>query len=160
MAQNGGKAEFTALMNMYTESTLEEEKDRLLRALCSFKDEKILSKMLELAFSKEARGQDTLKAVNFVWMNPYGRHIAWNYVKANWKLIVERFGGGHLFSRFMIPASNFTTIDEANDVVNFFKRHPSEGIKRTVAQSVEQIRSYAAWFARDEKKITDFLLED
>lgn len=157
VAQNGGPKEFAALMDIYKESALEEEKDRILRALCSFKDEKILSRMLDIAFSKDARGQDTLKAVNFVWMNPYGRAIAWNYVKENWALITERFGGGHLFSRFLIPAAHFTTIDEANDVVNFFKTHPSEGINRTVAQSVEQIRSHAAWLARDEKKIADFL---
>lgn len=157
VAQNGSKKEFEILKQMYDDSSLEEEKDRLLRALCSFTDKKILTQMLDVAFSKDARGQDTLKAVTFVWMNPHGRTIAWEYVQAKWEYIVERYGGGHLFSRFLSPASNFTTLDEANAVLHFFKRHPAEGINRTVLQSVEQIRSHAAWLARDKEKIHTFL---
>jgi puromycin-sensitive aminopeptidase len=157
VAENGGKAEFNALLSMYKKSTLEEEKDRILRALCSFKDEAILKEVLKTAFSKDSRGQDILKAVNFVWGNPYGRTLAWSHVKSNWEGIVKRFGGGHLFARFLLPAGNFTAVDEANDIQNFFKKNPSLGIERTVAQAIEQIRSNAAWYARDEENISLFL---
>src|SRR5205085_10526873 len=130
---------------------------RILRALCSFREKAILKEMLEIAFSKDSRGQDTLKAVNFVWANPHGRAVAWNHVKSNWEKIVKRFGGGHLFSRFLLPAGHFTMIDEANDIHDFFKKNLALGIERTVAQAIEQIRSNAAWYARDEENISLFL---
>lgn len=157
VAENGGAKQFKTLMSMYAESTLEEEKDRILRALCSFRDAKMLREILEFGFSKSSRGQDVLKVVNFVWANPYGRAAAWDYLKTNWSGIEKRFGGGHLFSRFMLPAGHFTEIDEANDIQNFFKKHPSVGIERTVAQAIEQIRSNAAWYARDEENIAFFV---
>ena len=159
VAQNGGEKEFKKLVTLYETSTLEEEKDRALRALCGFRDAKFLNRMLDFAFSEKARGQDILKAVNFVWANPFGRSIAWEYLKTHWDSIEKRFGGGHLFSRFLLPASYMTTTDEANDIANFFKRRKAPGIERTIAQAVEQIRSNAAWYARDEKKLAEFLLE-
>lgn len=157
VAQNGDKKEYQALISLYQKSTLEEEKDRLLRALASFKDITTLQKTLDAAFSKNSRGQDTLKAVSFVFMNPYGRTAAWKYLKVKWPYILHRFGGGHLLSRFIGPTASFTTKTEAADVERFFKKHSSEGIERTVAQSVEQIRSHATWLKRDSKKIQRFL---
>ena len=157
IAQNGEKREFEIFKDKFSKTTLEEEKDRIMRALCSFPDKKMLLSMLEYSFSKVARGQDTVKAIGFVWANPYGGRLTWEYLKSNWVEIVRRFGGGHLFSRFLIPAQNFKKKSEAVEVAQFFKAHPAEGIGRTVAQSVEQIRSNAAWLERDSEKIKKFL---
>lgn len=65
--------------------------------------------------------------------------------------------GGHLFNRFVKPASNFVTEKDAKDVETFFKAHESKGLERTIAQVTEQIRSNAAWFKRDNKKLQVFL---
>ncbi len=157
VAQNGGKKEFDSLMMLYKKATLEEEKDRLMRALCSFKDPAILQGMLDFAFSKEARGQDTLKAVNFVWSNPYGRNVAWKHLTKHWGAIVERFGGGHLFSRFLLPAASEVSVKRAQEIEKFFHAHPSDGLARTIALATEQIRSNASWLARDKKKAQAFL---
>ncbi len=157
VAENGGAREYRILHSKFMNEKFEEEKDRLMRALCQFSDKKVLTSILEFSFSKEARGQDTIKAVNFVWANPYGRDVAWSYVKFCWPRILERFGGGHLFSRFILPAANFTKGEEADDVESFFGKNKTEGIERTVAQAVEQIRSNAAWLERDSGKIKKFL---
>jgi puromycin-sensitive aminopeptidase len=157
VAENGNEKEYDSLFEEYLSSNLEEEKDRLMRALSSFKQEKLLLKTLSYAFSEKSRGQDALKAVSFTWANPYGRRVAWEYLSAHWDDIKRRFEGGHLFSRFIAPASFFTEIDEANEIRAFFAKHPSLGITRTVAQAVEQIRSKAGWYARDAEKISGFL---
>lgn len=157
VALNGGPKEYRTLWSMYQKSTLEEEKDRLLRALSSFKNTALSKKTLHRAFSKNSRGQDTVKAVTFTFINPYGRKAAWNYLTSHWSPIVKRFAGGHLFSRFAGSASSFTTKEDAQRVEQFFKQHPTEGIGRTVAQSIEQIHSRAAWYTRDRKNIQKFL---
>lgn len=157
MAEHGGEREYQELLSRYRTEALEEEKDRLLRALCSFKDTHLLGQTLARAFSEEARGQDTLKAVSFSLANPYGRRAAWTYLKGKWPYLEKRFGGGHIFFRFIIPVANLTTGEEAKDVERFFGKQRSAGIERTAAQAVEQIRSHAAWYTRDRKRIARFL---
>lgn len=157
IAEHGGEREYQELLSRYRTEALEEEKDRLLRALCSFRDPRFLKQTLGSAFSGEARGQDTLKAVVFSFANPYGRQEAWAYLKRKWPYLEKRFGGGHIFFRFIIPAANLTTKPEAEDVERFFKKQRSAGIERTAAQAVEQIRSHAAWYERDRKRIARFL---
>lgn len=160
VAQNGGQKEYAALEARFRKATLEEEKDRLLRALASFRDPQLVQKTLDTAFSEGARGQDTLKAVGFSFANPYGRTVAWKHLTKHWAYIVQRFAGGHLFSRFAAGTANFTSKTDATDIERFFKTHASEGIGRTVAQAVEQIRSHAAWYGRDGKKIGAFLASE
>ena len=157
VAQNGGSKVFAELQKMYGVETLEEEKDRILRALCSIKDGKLLTHMLDFAFSEKARGQDSLKAINFVWSNPYGRDHAWTFVQKKWPTITKRFGGGHLFARFILPASSEVSSRRATEIEGFFRKHKTPGIERTTKLVVEQIRSNAAWLKRDERKVERFL---
>lgn len=157
VAQEGGAEEYEALFQEYVAASFEEEKDRLMFALCNFKDAKLLKKTLSYAFSAKAKGQDALKAIGFTWSNPYGRKVAWEYLLTHWDDVKTRFEGGHLFSRFIAPAANFTSIDEANEIRDFFATRTAPGIERSIAQAVEQIRSRAAWYARDAQKITGFL---
>ena len=122
-----------------------------------FKDKKLLNKALDFSLSKQAKSQDILKTISFVWANPWGRKVAFDYLKNHWSIILKKFEGGHLFSRFVMPAGNFVTKEEAREVEKFFKKNFVSGIERTVAQVLEQIRSNAAWLARDKSKIKKFL---
>lgn len=157
VAENGGKKEYKTFQSIYTTAPSEEEKDRALRALCSFKDKALLKNTLMLAFSKDVRAQDAFKAVYLMSGNSYGIDIAWEYVKEHWEEIKERFAGGHLFSRFIQPFSRFTTNKKASDVEKFFEKNRTEGIDRTVAQVIEKIRSNADLLTRDLGKIEKYL---
>ena len=60
------------------------------------------------------------------------------------------------------PTARSVRADEAakNHVTSFgaeFKNVSLLGDDATVAQAIEQIRSNAAWYARDEKNIAEFL---
>ena len=157
VAEDGGDVEYKKFMQLYERTFFQEEKDRILRALCAFQDKKLLNKTLDFSLSKQAKSQDLLKTISFVWANPWGRKIAFDYLKNNWSTILEKFEGGHLFSRFVMPAGNFVTKEEAREVEKFFKKNFVPGIERTVAQVLEQIRSNAVWYKRDHKKIKAFL---
>ncbi|MEK7558776.1 MAG: M1 family metallopeptidase [Patescibacteria group bacterium] len=159
VAENGGISDYSKLEKLYKDTSLQEEKDRVLRALCSFRDDILLGKALRLSLSEGARSQDLLKAISAVWANPWGRYVAWDFLKSQWKEIAKRFEGGHLFARFIQPAENFVTEKDAKDVEEFFKKNPALGIERTIAQALEQIRSNAIWLKRDGEKIAKFLKE-
>lgn len=157
VAENGAEEEYLQLKKLYDDSPFEEEKNRIFRALCSFDDMKLLARTLDFAFSDKVRAQDKFKAVSFVWGNSFGQDLAWSYVKKNWGQITKTFAGGHLYTRFIQPAAFFTDSKKALEIEEFFKKNPSVGLERTIAQVTEQIRANHLWLSRDKSKISEFL---
>lgn len=158
VAENGGKKEYKIFENLYLKEVSEEEKDRALRGMVSFKDPDLLQKTLNLTFSTKVRSQDAFKAISLMSGNPYGTALAWVYVKGHWNEIVDKFAGGHLFSRFVLPFSKLKTTKQADEIEKFFEKNKAEGLERTVAQTLERIRSNAAVLKRDKKNIASFLV--
>ena len=144
-------------MDLYKKTPFHEEKDRILRALCLFKNKDLLKQTLEFAFSKDVRAQDMYKAISFVFANPAGRNLAWDFLKNNWPTIEKRFSGGHLFQRFIKPLQYFTDEKKALEIEDFFKNNSSSGLERTIAQVTEQVKANSAWLARDKNKLSSFL---
>lgn len=157
VAENGGEEEYSKLKDFYVANSFQEEKDRISRALCSFRDIKLLKQTLDMSFSDQMKAQDRFKAIDFVWSNPVGQDLAWDYVRENWKSITKIFAGGHLYSRFIKPAIYFVDDKKAKEIEDFFKKNPSPGLERTIAQVTEQIRANSLWLARDKDSILSFL---
>ncbi len=157
IAQNGKLKEHNKFIELYKSSTLNEEQNRLGRALGQFSDPKLLKKSLEFAFSKNVRIQDTAQIFLSVWLNPQGSRVAWDFTKKNWAELVKRYpASGHIINRFIKPASIFTTKDELADYVNFFKLHKAPGAERTIAQVKEKISSNIEWLQRDGNHLLKF----
>lgn len=142
---------------MYKEEENQQEKDRLGRALGKFKSKTLLKRTLEFSISKHVRFQNTLGIISSVWGNPVGRYLAWEFVKKNWKMLKERYAGGHYFTRVFGPAGDFTKISDAKDIESFVKKNPVPEAKRTIAQALEQIYSNVEWLKRDKEGIKKFL---
>ncbi len=157
VAENGGQSEFKTLINKYKEEVNPQEKDRIGRALGKFQNKQLLSKALDFSISKDVRYQNTLQVIASVWANPEGRYLAWEFVKSNWKLLKERYAGGHYFTKVFGPAGSFTKKEDAKDIENFVKKNPVPEAKRTIAQALEQIYSNAEWLNRDKEKIKSYL---
>ena len=157
VAEHGDKKEFEAFMKIYKSAPSEEEKDRAIRALCSFSQPEFLKDTIAFTFSTEVRAQDAFKTVTLMSLNPKAIDLAWTYVTGHWKDLEERFAGGHLFSRFILPFSKFATLEKSDEVEVFFNKNKAEGIGRTVAQTVEKIRTNSALLKRDLEGISGFL---
>lgn len=157
VAENGDKEESNRLLKMYKEEDNQQEKDRIGRALGQFKNESLLKKTLDFSISQHVRFQNSLQIIASVWSNPHGRYLAWEFVKSNWKLLKERYAGGHYFIRVFIPAGEFTKKEDAKDIEVFVKKNPVPEAKRTIAQALEQIYSNYEWLKRDKQKINRFL---
>jgi puromycin-sensitive aminopeptidase len=157
VAENGGEKEYSILKDLYRKISFQEEKDRIFKALCLFKDVKFLKETLTFAFSENMRAQDRFRGISYVWGNPAGRNLAWNFLQENWKSIQQAFAGGHLYPRFIQPASYFVDGKRALEIEEFFKKNPSNGLERTIAQVTEQIRANDLWLKRDKSKISSFL---
>ncbi|XP_053994553.1 puromycin-sensitive aminopeptidase isoform X1 [Hylaeus volcanicus] len=155
---NGDADTYQTMLELYSKADLHEEKDRILRALGAIKDETLLAEVLEFAMSDEVRAQDAVYAIMSVSMTYKGRIMAWDFFKRNWETLRDRYGGGFLMSRLVkVITENFVTEEQAKDVEEFFKDHPTPGTERTVQQSVESIRLNVAWLARDIESIKEYL---
>ncbi len=158
VAGNGDKVEFEKLKAMYIKETLHEEKNRLGRALGAFRKPAILQKSLAFSLSNNVRPQDSPSIIVSAWVNPYGREVAWKFVKKNWKKLLERYGeGGHMLPRLIKVASFFNTVNQLNDFKKFFKKNPAPGAARAITQVVEKIESNIAWAKKDLKNVEEWL---
>ncbi len=158
-AENGTESDFNFLTKKYKKESLHEEKNRIGRALGNFQDKKLLKQALKFAFSKNVRTQDLPGILVAVWSNPRGKELAWSFVQANIKEILSKFAlGGHMLSRILAPAGNFNTTKKALEIKNFFKKHQTAGVKRTLEQIQEKILSNEAWLKEDGQNIRNFLI--
>lgn len=158
VASNGNEKIHKNFINLYKTSTLNEEQNRLGRALGQFNDVKLLNKTLEFAFSKDVRIQDTAQIFMSVWSNPKGKRAAWEFTKNNWAELLKRYpASGHILNRFVKSASIFSTQEELKDFNQFFKKHKAPGAERSVAQVREKIISNIEWLKRDGKQIQNWL---
>ncbi|XP_014604170.1 PREDICTED: puromycin-sensitive aminopeptidase isoform X1 [Polistes canadensis] len=150
---------YDTMLNLYEESDLNEEKERILKALGAIRYENLLKKTIEFSMSEKVKAQDTVFGFMSVTMSQYkGRVIAWEFFKEHWKTLLDRYEGGFLLARLIkVTTENFVSEEFAKDVENFFENHPIPGTERTVQQSIESIRLHAAWLARDEDSIKEFL---
>lgn len=158
VAEHGEMVEFQQMIRMYREAALNEEKNRIGRALGHFPDEKILAETLKFSISKDVRSQDTFGVLNSAWSSPQGKELAWDFIRAHWKLFLERYGqGGHLLPRVIGPAASFHEPSRAREVETFFRTHEAPGAERTIKQVLERIRSNADWLRRDRERIKEWL---
>lgn len=156
-ARHGGDTEYARLMAMYKKETLHEEKNRLGSALGHFKDKTLLAKTLTFSLSSDVRPQDAPSIIASVWSNHAGRELAWQFLKKNWKVILERYGmGGHTLSRVLKPGGLFTDEKYAKDMEKFFKIHVHPGAERTISQILEGIRANALWKKKEKTDMKNF----
>ncbi|KAF6202747.1 hypothetical protein GE061_003149 [Apolygus lucorum] len=154
----GDEDTFNTMIKLYREENLQEEKDRIGRALGAFQDKKILSKVLDFAMTDEVRSQDKVFVIVSVDMTKNGRELVWEFMQANWVELLQRYEGGFLLTRLVKSSmENFATEEMALAVEEFFRNKECHGASRSIQQSVESIRLNTAWLSRDREPIKEFL---
>ncbi|XP_033221726.1 puromycin-sensitive aminopeptidase-like [Belonocnema kinseyi] len=157
----GDKATFETMLKLYREADLSEEKARILKSLGVIKDEALLTKALEFALSDQVRFQDTHYVISTIRESSKGRDLVWEFFKQNWNVFEDRYKGGLIFPHLVrIVTENFVTEEKALEIQQFFDNHPTNGVEKTVRQSVEYIRLKAAWLNRDKDSIKKYLTSE
>lgn len=158
VARGGSTKEWITFKSMYENAKLDEERDRVGRALAMFKDKTLLARTLTYAMSKNVRMQDAPFIIGSVWQNKYGRDLTWQFVQHNWDEIVKRYGeGGHFLGRILSPLGTHLKVSDAKTIEKFFKTNNAPGAKRTIEQSLERIYSNALWIKEDKAEIKKWL---
>ena len=156
VARDGGVDLFDKIFEKYRNEQMAEEKRRLAGALCSFKDKHAIEKALTLIKSDDVRQQDVVSWVFGLFGNRHSRDAVWQWQQDNWDWIESSFGSGHLYSYFVMGVGAFNDEAKAKEVEAFFDGKDKTGINRSLEQSLEQIRTKAAWKVRDSEVVRSF----
>ena len=159
-AKRGDRSTYDTMWDLQTRASLEEEKLRLLVALCRFQQPELLEEMLERSLSEEeVRVHDTIAVVASVAGNRRGRDLAWEFLKANWGEFDRRYGeGGFALMRLVSITSGFTTPERHDEVERFFRDHPAPAAERSIRQSLERIRLNIAWLERNRDDLAKWFV--
>ncbi|KAK6911934.1 Aminopeptidase N-like, N-terminal domain, partial [Dillenia turbinata] len=90
---------FDALLNVYQEADVVQERTRVLRSLASSPDPNLVVESLNLLLSGEIREQDAIYVLTGISLE--GREAAWGWFKENWDLILKKWGDGMLLTHFI-----------------------------------------------------------
>lgn len=158
VTRNGGMKEWNMFKKLYEEETLDEERERLGRAMTYFKNTKLLEKTLHFAISEKVRDNIAPFLIASTWNNKEGQDTTWQFLKSNWKIIVKKYGeGGLMLSRMMFILGNHTTTKDLKDAKKFFSKNIAPAAEKTLEQAYEKIGSNIAWIKDDMKDIEKWL---
>ncbi|KAF6203069.1 hypothetical protein GE061_003482 [Apolygus lucorum] len=159
VVSSGNVDTFNTMIQLFRETTLQEERDRITCELGFFPNEDILNKVMAFAMSDEVRAQDKLFVMLSVARTRIGRELVWDFFKSNWKRILEIYEGGFLLPRLVKSSlENFASESKAAEIENFFKSVDYSAATRSILQATESIRLNAAWLNRDGDQIKKFLV--
>jgi aminopeptidase N len=138
-------------------SSQPEEYYNFFNALPYFRDRALMMRTLDLALSPDVRSQDSATLIGGLLAHPWGREVAWNFVKQRWAKLTERLGMFMGIPMIVSATSNFCSREAAADVKQFFTSHPVESAERGIRQAIERIESCAVLHARQSEPLSRWL---
>ncbi|KFP12069.1 Endoplasmic reticulum aminopeptidase 1, partial [Egretta garzetta] len=106
------------------------------------------------------RTQDLPHVIVFVAKNPSGYHLAWAFLKENWKKVVEKFelGSNSVASIVTGVTSRYSTRSQLAQVKEFFSSLEEKSSQlRCVQQAIETIEDNILWMDRNFEEIKVWL---
>lgn len=161
MSSEGTEADWDFMWDKYVTETVPQEKIKLLYGLAHTKQVWLLNRYLE--YSKDpqkVRSQDFFSVITYISQNPVGNPIAWDWVRANWHYLVDRFS---LYNRYLgrlVPSiiSKYNTPFKLQEAEEFFRKYPDAGAgSRAREQARESIQRNIDWMENNAEKIQNWL---
>ncbi|CAF0921394.1 unnamed protein product [Adineta ricciae] len=161
VAKTGNRQIFNQLISLYRQADTQEERIRLLTALCRFDDEILQEEALHFVWNMtEVRKQDHLTGfASLASHNRRGCELCWKYMQDNWQHIETIYGAHdtHLLHFIETIPALFISKERAEEVRKFFVAHPNSFLERSIKKVLEQIHIRRLVLDRNELSINEFL---
>ncbi|KAK6493279.1 glutamyl aminopeptidase [Huso huso] len=161
MKNSGDEESWNAMFEIYTNTSLAQEKDKLLNGLASVQDIKLLDRFLKSIKNESiVKSQDVFTIVRYISYNAYGNTMAWDWTRLNWDYLVNRFTiNDRNLGRLIISISGtFNTELELWQMQNFFEKYPEAGAGETPRkQALETLNNNIEWVKRNKDEIQRWL---
>ncbi|XP_061819782.2 aminopeptidase N-like [Nerophis lumbriciformis] len=161
----GGMEEWDFVWRMFKNATLAAEESRLRAALACTKVPWLLNRYLEYTLDPaRIRKQDAISTIVSISRNNVGAPLAWNFVRARWSDIFQRYGKGSFSMSNLISgiAMRFTTEFELQELQRFREDNLHIGFgsaKLALQQTIERISANIKWVTENKARVLAWFSE-
>ncbi|XP_034715058.1 glutamyl aminopeptidase [Etheostoma cragini] len=161
MKNSGTEEKWNIMFQKYKDTSLAQEKDKLLSGLASVENVQLLYKLLEATKDETVvRSQDLFTVVRYVSTNPLGQEMAWDWTTLNWDFLVNRYtindrNLGRLLGRI---STTYNTELQLWKMEHFFSLTPDAGAGQMPRQqALETVRNNIEWIRTNQNEIRTWL---
>ncbi|XP_061441376.1 glutamyl aminopeptidase isoform X2 [Rhineura floridana] len=162
MQNSGDEDAWNYMFQKYQNTTLAQEKEKLLYGLASVKNVTLLDRFLRhIKDTNLIRSQDVFTVLRYISYNSYGKTMVWDWVRLNWEYLVSRYtlndrNLGNLVSRI---TGTFNTDLQLWQMEYFFEKYPNAGAgEASRKQAVETVKSNIEWLKRYREEIAAWFM--
>lgn len=161
MRNAGTKDKWEVMFQRYRDTTLAQEKDKLLYGLASVQDISLLNRLLEATKDESIiRSQDLFTVVRYVATNKYGKTMAWDWTTLNWDYLVDRYTiNDRSLGRLLTSISSTYNTDLLLwKMEHFFTKTPNAGAgEMSRKQALETVKNNIEWMKLNQAEIKNWL---
>lgn len=148
--RHGNEAEFNKLVKMHALTHLSEERNVIASAITGFKQPELIRQALKLIKTDTVRLQDAGHWIVYSFMNRFGKHISWQWLKDSWGWLEKDMVTDMSFTRMPIYAARaFSDPSFLPEFKKFFEPKRTPALNRAIDQGIETIEWHVAWRQRD-----------
>ncbi|NXU50999.1 AMPE aminopeptidase, partial [Turnix velox] len=160
MQNSGNETSWDYMFQKYQETSLAQEKEKLLYGLASVKNISLLDRYLKYIYDTNLiKTQDVFTVLRYISYNTYGKTMAWDWIRLNWEYLVDRFTiNDRYLGRIVTISQTFNTELQLWQMENFFEKYPNAGAgKLPRSQSIEQVKTNIEWLKVNKEEIRRWL---
>ncbi|NXW20100.1 AMPE aminopeptidase, partial [Circaetus pectoralis] len=160
MQNSGNESAWNYMFKKYQETSLAQEKEKLLYGLASVKNITLLDRYLKYIYNTSLiKSQDVFTVLKYISYNTYGKTMAWDWIRLNWQYLVDRFTiNDRNLGRLVTITRTFNTELQLWQMENFFEKYPNAGAGELPrSQSLEQVKNNIEWLKVNKEEIRTWL---
>ncbi|NXJ67330.1 AMPE aminopeptidase, partial [Rostratula benghalensis] len=161
MQNSGNETPWNYMFEKYQETSLAQEKEKLLYGLASVKNITLLDRWyLKYIYNTSLiKSQDVFTVLRYISYNTYGKTMAWDWIRLNWQYLVDRFTiNDRNLGRIVTITQTFNTELQLWQMENFFEKYPNAGAGELPrSQSIEQVKNNIEWLKVNKEEIRRWL---
>jgi tricorn protease interacting factor F2/3 len=133
---------FEPIARRYRESTSDEEKERLLVSMTTFKEPRLLSKLLELVQRGQVKKQDQMTLISATTRNPNARDMAWTWIESSMSQLRQVYEGTGDLSRLLQSCIPILGIGRVEEVERYFNENRIPEAQKGIKAGLERLKIY------------------
>jgi hypothetical protein len=146
LAAAGGASRYEEFKSYFKSAGTPQDEQRYLFALAGFSDPKLLRETMRMTLSGEVRTQNAPYLMHALLLNAACRYEAWDFVRANWDEMCNRFPDSALPRMCDGVAS---LLDREREVREFFMTHRVRLGGKLIDQHLERLAVAVAFRVRE-----------
>jgi aminopeptidase N/puromycin-sensitive aminopeptidase len=137
-SSNGDAALYDKVLAVSRDSGDPGEKTDALRTLAGFHDPALVERTLDYVVSGEVRNQDSWIVLSALLRDRETRDQTWTYMEKNWNRVHAQLtvSSG---AEVVRAVGSFCTVQQRDEVIDFFATHKIEATERTLAKAIDSI---------------------